>query len=233
MEKPFEPERPQEPKKDRVETVQVYRIRAEFDDAEKLKKIAHELLKEGIVSGANVEEVQPGYVYKGKMVKPGDKPHFALDILLSPDAPEDLKEKVRETIRGVVEEKWDVPSIQEEPITVNKGLLGFIENAGVEHKKWRRERRLRRTLVLSLVLTLGSLLGVLGKKVVEDRAERAVAAERMEQYKRVRELQEKVLAKVTPTDMAATTTFEDPEGVLRDIEELRRETEKLARAGEK
>ena len=219
--------------------VEATKISTVFPDQKVLEQIADNLLKKGLISGFHIDRVLSGYLYKGKKVEEGQ---YSLEILLDSQTDKKVRGEIRVAIENAIGEKWDVPAIEEETVRVNKELFGFIKRAEVEHKKYVTQRRLTLTVALSALLSLSAAIRTITKKYFDEREHKAVATEQAESYKRISALENKVSRQiseldaqlaagkpltVSPSDMAATTDYEETQRVLDTVREVQDEMRKL------
>lgn len=172
-----------------VEMVEAIRVRTVFDDEKVLENIADKVHGQGLVSGFSIEPVEGGYFHEGKRVK---EHQYALDFLLDPSISEAQKQKIIDRINEELKGKWETPAITEEKVQINKDLLGFVRRAEAEYGRYKRERRLRLSLTLTLLLAISGLIGAVTKRYVERREEKAVAAERLKEFKNLERIDDKI-----------------------------------------
>lgn len=224
--------------------VKCTKISTVFSNAGVLENIADKLMSEGIISGFSIEPVVAGYVYEGKKVEEGQ---FKLEILIGSESGQENKEKIISKIKEVIGAKWDVPAIQEQGVEVNEKFLSFIKRAEVEHKRYRKERKLKLTLAVAVLAAMSSIVGAMAKKYVDDREQKAVAEsvlrERQISYEKVRNLEQKIQDQInkmnikisrgepftpSPTDMAAGDLYEETDTIRDLVREVEFEADKLA-----
>jgi hypothetical protein len=218
-----------EPNERREQMVTAIQISAVFSDAVALERAADNLLSRGIISGFSIEPARSGYLYEGKRTT---EDQFVLSILVDSTIDEGKKRDIRRSIADSIGTQWDVPAIREESIQINEHFLTFIQRAGIEHKKFKRERRLRLSFMLAALLSISAALGTVSKKFVEDREHKAAAAEQVKNLKRIQALEEDVQEQIfvlegqlqsgqslhpEPTDMAASESFEETQKIIDTI----------------
>jgi len=228
-----------------VEMVEAARIRTVFSDPKILEKIADRVHSQGLVSGFSIEPIEAGYFHHGKRVT---ERQYGLDFLIRPDESEERKRRIIEAIKGEIGEKWETPDITQESVQINRELLGFIQRAEVEHKRFLKERRRRLTLTLSLLISIAGIVGGITERYAERREAKAVAAERAKDYKRLGELEQKIQEQVgelerklnageplptSPTDMAAQESHEDLSAILKTVRDVEHQARKILEQGEK
>ena len=220
--------------------IECVKISTVFDNAKVLESIADNLMSQGLISGFSIESVKAGYVYGGKMV---EEDQFKLEILLDSESDNEKKRKIISKINEVIRTRWGVPAIQEQNVVVNEKFLSFIKRAEVEHKRYRKERKLKLTIALATLMSVSGLFGTVTKKYIDNKKEEAVAAERTKTYNRLGNLQQKMQEKIialesqiakeeplheAPTDMAAFAGYEETREILDLVRDAEFESMKLA-----
>jgi uncharacterized protein involved in tolerance to divalent cations len=161
-----------------VEMVKALRVRTVFTDEKILEKIADKIHEEGLVSGFSIQPAESGYFKDGKRVV---EKQFELDFLLDPELSEEKRKHVTQLIENEIGKKWEIPAITQEVVEINKDLLGFVKRAEVEYQRYKKEKRVRLSLTLAVLLSISGIIAEASKLYVERREEKAVAAERMKE----------------------------------------------------
>ncbi len=176
--------------------VEATRISTVFNDAKVLEGIADKLMSRGLISGFSIEPIASGYVYEGDKVI---EDQFSLNILLA-EQDETKAEEIRALVSSVIGEKWDVPRIEQETVSVNEKFLGFVRRAEIEHVRYRREHRNK--LVLAVAFAAG-MLGLVSESVKnygEHKAKIAIAGEREATLKKLSDIQEKLADQIAAVE---------------------------------
>ncbi len=195
---PGESENVGTPEKKEIKMVEAVRIRTVFTDQKALEKIADKLHSEGFVSGFSVEPIEAGYFRHGGRVK---EHQYALDLLIDPSGTKERRQTVIQVINSEIGKKWETPAITEEKVQINKDLLGFIKRAETEYGRYRKERRMRLSLTLALLMSISGLIGAVSKRYVERREEKAVAAEREKEFERLNRINQKIQLQISNIEL--------------------------------
>ncbi|MGC9598792.1 MAG: hypothetical protein ABSE18_00145 [Minisyncoccia bacterium] len=195
---PGEPENMGTPEKKEIEMVEAVRIRTVFTDQKALEKIADELHSKGFVSGFSIEPIEAGYFHHGRRVK---ERQYALDLLIDPSETEERRQTIIQVINSEIGKRWETPDITEEKVQINKDLLGFIKRAETEHGRYKKERRMRLSLTLALLMSISGLIGAVSKRYVERREEKAVAAEREKEFERLNKIDQKIQLQISNIEL--------------------------------
>src|SRR3989344_1646264 len=236
-----EEEKIEKSKKREKSVIEASRISVPFEDPKILEKIADELHSQGLISGFNLRPIEAGYFFHGKRVTENQ---YVLEILIDPDLADFKKEAIKKAVQEKIGSQWETPAVIEDKVSVNKELLGFIKQAETEHRRYRKERKLRVAAMTAFLLSVMGITGVFLKKYQEEKIEKAVKQEQKETLKKINTLQETIQKQIAeldsqiekgelhtlPTDMAADVSYEETNRILKTVRELESSLENLAQS---
>lgn len=244
-EKPENGRREEKTEKDKEQertVIEAARISVPFEDPKELQEIADELHSQGLISGFNLRPIGAGYFFQGKRVT---EDQYVLEILIDPDLSESKKETIKTAIQEKIGSQWETPAVIEDKVSVNKELLGFIKQAETEHKRYRKEKKLRVAAMTAFLLSIMGITGIFLKKYQDEKITKAVKQEQKETLKKINKLQEAIQKQVAeldsqiekgdelhtlPTDMAADVSYEETNKILETVRELESSLENLAKS---
>lgn len=181
------------------------------------------------------------------LVKKIEEDQYSLEIMIEASSSKEVGEKIKNEITESIGDKWKVPVIEEERVSINERFLSFIKRAEIEHRRYLTEKRKRLVLGLAALLSIISAFGVVGKKYIEEREQKIVATEKHKErekaHERIEELEQDIQNQIKnidaqiqedkpftilPNDMAIESSYEETDRLLRTVREAEFELRKLA-----